>query len=174
MLVSVLGMLLLVATAFAASTDNDPQTNDIVIEEIATLGIEDGSPQMTVTTPATPGDLPPQQTVSATYLQYTTNVEGTKTRALKAALASDTATEYSLFLTAGAPNGSGTGTKGTSAGELDMSTSNDDALTGIESCNTGAVSGDGSEITYRLECTAVPKYDADVTHTITFTLDDDA
>jgi hypothetical protein len=160
-LVVALAVLTLGAIAYAGATaGTEPDVNIDDIKEIAVYNSH--NPTVTVAAPATPGNLPADVTDADTYLHYTVNVaSATDTRKITAALTTgDVPSAYTIALTPVVGSGGG-GTEGTAANITELTSSEQDLVTGMVNCWTGVGATDGVNVTYTISCSAMPYYEAD-------------
>ena len=161
--------------AFAAS---DSASHDIVlnVQEIAVIGLNDGSP-ITLSTSNTivPGADPSSagDDVNASkLLQYTSVVQRGTTRSISVALGT-TGVPSGTELTVEATSMPSAANVGTATGEVVLSAAAGTLITGIGSTATGA-GASGVELTYRYRITDVSAIatDDDATVTVVYTLTD--
>jgi len=153
-----------------AMAQGDSQNHNVTVTlgEVAKIGINGGNVTLTFNTGGTtPGDLPIPVTDATTDLRWTSNVASGLTRKITAALEADYVTGIVLKITVGAP-ATGT-TTGASAGQITLSTTDQDAFTGItnEHCKDAALS-------YEVSLTAMVEPNGGEMHQVTYTLTDDA
>jgi len=160
--------LTLFLCGMAIAQDSQNHNVTVTLGEVAKIGINGGNVTLTFNTAGTtPGDLPTPVTDATTDLRWTSNVASGLTRKITAALEADYAAGIVLKVTVGAP-ATGT-TTGSSAGEITLSTTDQDAFTGItnENCKDAALS-------YEASLTAMVEPNGGEIHQITYTLTDDA
>jgi hypothetical protein len=151
--------------AFAAATAT--QTVTMQIGAIAALAIVGGNPTLAVVAPAQGGAPPANPTSNANYAQYTSTVPSATTRRLQANWGGADAAPAgcSLLLTA-APAGG----QGTTAGQITMSATAQNIVTGIGSCATGITGTSGAQLTYVLSINSLTSLVAADNHTVTITI----
>ena len=169
-----IAVLMLLGVTILGASDSVTQNIIINVKDIAVLNVTVGSVTLEVNAPvkANAGDSPVVSTsVDGGYLRYTSIVESEKTRKITAQLDTDVPTGLALKLSVTAPSG-GTGTLGSSAGEITLSKDTaQDIITGISSGWTGTETTSGAKLTYSLEITDGSKLNiTNPTITITFTL----
>jgi len=157
----------LAGLTFAQTTQN--QTVTMQISAISALGVTGNPATLTVSAPALGGDLPANPSASATYAQYTSTVASGVTRRLQAnwGVADAAPAGCSLLLTAtpaAQPN------QGSGAGQITMSSTATDVVTGIGSCATGRNATNGAQLAYVLSISDMTALVAGDNHTVTITL----
>jgi hypothetical protein len=163
------------AGAFAAS---DSASHDIVldVQEIAVIGLNDAS-SITLSTantieagadPSTAND----DTDASKLLRYTSVVQGGTTRVITVALGA-TGVPAGTQLAVEATNMPGAANVGSPTGEVVLSSTAANLITGIGSTATGT-GANGVELTYRYRITDVSALttDGDATVTVVYTLTD--
>ncbi|MBL0062064.1 MAG: hypothetical protein IPP40_11460 [bacterium] len=146
-------ILCLTGISFASDHDNHQVTVTVsVINELAVAG---GNITLTINS-ATPGSEPNDATDATTSLDWTTNDTGKKITAAT----DNAAATFTLKVNATAVTG------GTSAGQITLSTTDTDYVTGIATTTGGCTS------TYTAQATAAQGNGSDV-HVVTFTLTDE-
>jgi len=161
--------------AFAAS---DSASHDILldVQEIAVIGLNDTSAiTLTTANTITAGQDPSQATAdsdSSKLLHYTSVVQGGTTRNISVALGASNV-PAGTELAVEATNFPGAANVGSSAGEVVLSNTASNLITGIGSTATGTGSS-GVELTYRYRITdySALATDSDATVTVTYTLTD--
>jgi len=149
---------LVFAQANAQDTNTDAHDVVIGIPEVALLDIESGSGTSINLTPAAPSEAGNAISFSSTtntslWLNYSSIIGSTTepTRKVTAAITSGTVPGGMLLkVLAAADAGGGDGTMGTSAGQLTLSGTAQDLVTGIGSCYTGNGTSNGHQLTYTL------------------------
>jgi hypothetical protein len=167
----VLILSLISVNLFAASATANHQVT-ISIGEVVAMALSDTSLlTLNVTAPAAAGDDPVGEDSSAAprYLRYTTlNTTGTN-RAVQARISASAPTGTALLLD-GTLVGGGFGTE---AGQVTLTTSDQDVITGVGSGASGSAGANGVELVYTLDVTnATLLTIANTTVTVTFTLTD--
>jgi hypothetical protein len=152
---------------FAAATAT--QTVTMQVAAISVLGTTGNPAALVVSAPAVGGDTPANPTSNTTYAQYTSTVATGVTRRLTANWGGADAAPAgcSLLLTAtpaALPN------QGSTAGQITMSSTATNVVTGIGSCATGTGPTNGAQLTYVLAINSVTALVAGDNHTVTITL----
>ncbi len=153
--------IFLITTTIAFAQPGNPEYNlrastffELDLRPVAILDIENSGSananfNMAITAPAEAGEgfgSGALATNNDNWLNYTSAVQLGTTRNITARISAGTLPSgLSLQLTAGA-SGSGGGTRGTSAGVVTLTSTNQNILTGI----TGAYTGDGSNFGHQL------------------------
>ena len=167
-LLVVLASLLVAGVGFAA-TDNDVQVVTLDIDEVAEI-TAGADITLTIVGTGTPGMQPVDPTSSATHLQYTSIVDASTRKVLVKLAAPDTVPAgTSLHVTASAPFASGAGA---STGSVELTTSDQELITGIGSVATGDLEDDGPQLDYvwEIEDMTLLDFGNDDVATVTFTL----
>jgi len=147
-------LFVLCAASVGLAADNDNHQVTVTVNVINELAITGGNIVLTIST-ATPGAEPDDATDATTSLDWTTNDTGKKITA-----ATDNAgATFTLQVNATGVTG------GTSAGQITLSTTPADYVTGIATTVGGCTS------TYTASATAAQGNGSDV-HVVTFTLTD--
>ena len=135
------------------------------------MAVTSSAVTLTVSDPPSPGEIPTNPTNSSTYAQYSSTVAAGVTRRLTAAWAVGNAapTSCSLLLTATPASG-----QGSSAGQITVSTTAQNIITGIGGCATGTGASSGANLAYTLSIGTMTSLVANESKasTITFTLTD--
>ena len=151
------------ATLAIATTDTATSTVTITFSEISELAVSGNPGILTIVAPATPGNLPGDQSNALTTMAWTSNVaSGTRkiTGSIDAVFSG-----IDLYATVAAPGS----TSGTSAGEKMLVTTPDaDFVTGIANCNVTA-----QTITFRANVTSMVAPYANTSQVVTWTLTED-
>jgi len=171
-----LGMVILVGIAGVA-TAQDTASHDVILQisEICVIDVAPaGSITLTLGTVTTGGDTPADATNNTKYLQYTSLVPSGETRRITAALDSGESAPAGTALRVQASGISGN--EGTPAGQITLTDSATDLVTGIGSCATGTGATDGAQLTYTFTVTDFSQLEvtAGSTVTVTYTLTDSA
>lgn len=166
MLTVIVAVLSAVGLASAQSTAN--QTVTMQVNAIGVLRVTGNPAALVVSAPASGGLVPDNPQNNSTYAQYTSTVPSGQTRRLTAHWgASDEAPAgCSLKLTATTPGGN----QGSSAGQITLSATAQNVVTGIRSCATGQGPTSGAQLTYVLSVDDVELLVAGETKTATVTL----
>ena len=173
-------------TLFAQDTNVDAHDITISIPEVAILDIEPSASTAITLAPVAPteaGDAIDFSTATnnALWLNYSSIIGSVTepTRKVTVAITSGTVPGGMLLkLLAAADAGNGDGTVGAAAGQLTLSGTAQDLLTGIGSCYTNTPENNGHQLTYSLELDAAVgsyanlDFDDATTLTITYTLSD--
>lgn len=168
-----LGALLLCVASLAFAQDTAFQTVTMRVMEICVLDVTGNPGSLDITAPTNGGDNPVEPSDESTYAQYTSVVAPGKTRNITANWESgDSAPSGCELRLQAQPAG---GNQGTSAGEITISTTPQNIITGIKSCATGRGASSGAKLIYTLKVTDVEALVAGEvkTATITLTLTDD-
>ena len=168
------------ATIFAQDTNTDSHDISISIPELALLDLEGGpSVSLSPALPTEAGDAFDFSgaTDNSTWANYSSIVaSGTARRVTAAITAGAVPAGLALKVTAGSYSGSGKGALGASAGQITLSSTAQDVVTGIGSSYTGNGVSNGHNLAYALELTSADDYDqlvqTNATVTITYTLTD--
>ena len=165
---------------FAQDSDHDSHDISISIPDLALLDLEGGT-SITLS-PALPSEAGDPfsftgATDNSTWVNYSSIVPTGKARRVTAAITSGSVPAgLALKVTAGSYSGSGKGTLGTSAGQVTLSSTAQDIITGIGSCYTGNGTSNGHNLTYALDLTSVDDYSqleqTSATVTVTYTITD--
>jgi len=148
-----------------AVTDTATQNVTITFSEIATLSVSGDPGTLTFTTPATPGDLPADQTDNSTTMSWTSNVDTGMTRKITGSLdALFSGVNLYAQLTAAGSNATPTGETQFVAAATDY-----DFITGITDENVSA-----ETITYRAEVSSMVAPYTSTTNVVTWTLTEDS
>lgn len=173
-------------SSFAFAQDNNSAQHDITINipEVALLDIEGGSGlTLGPDAPTEAGEALnfSAQTDNTLWLNYSSIIGSTNepTRKITVAISSGTLPGgMTLNVSAGSHSGTGGGTFGTPVGSgVDLSTTDQDLITGIGSAWTGDGPNNGHNLTYTLSLSASGDYgnldfDDATTITVTYTLTD--
>ena len=150
-------------------------THDVTINinEIAEINVNGSAVTLTVTAPGTGGSNPQGDSNSDAQLQYTSVVSGT-TRNISAKISSGSVPNGVAL--AVQPTGTPGSNEGTYGSAVTLDATDQNIVTGIESCATGITASDGATLGYTLSVTDPTQlnYGSDTTVTITYTLTDDA
>lgn len=154
------------ASVVMATTDTDTQTVTITFSEISEIDASGDPGTLTIVAPATPGDLPADQTDATTTMAWTSNVAAAQTRKITGSI-DGLFSGINLYATIAAPGGA----DGTSAGETEfVAASTDyDFVTAIGNCNVSA-----QTITFKASVSAMVAPYTDDTQIVTWTLTEDA
>jgi len=161
----VTAMLLVLCGTGVSLTDTATQTVTITVEEIAVLAAS-GDPATLTLVPPAGGSLPTPVTNALTSLDWTSNVASGNTRTITAQLDADFSGTIVLKATLAAPGG----TNGATNNQRTLSSGSAELMfTGItnENCT-------GATITYEASLSAMMAPVTDESHTVTWTLTEDA
>ena len=165
--------LLLINGVALAQTDQDSHIVTMEVSSIAVLNVTGGNITLTIAAPGTGGQVPPDDTDSTCYLQYTATVPSGQTRSLTVAWAgSDSAPAgCSLNVTA---TPSGGANEGSTSGLRTISDSAQNVVSSIGSCFTGTGATAGANLAYSLTVTDAASLVAgeSTSATVTYTLAD--
>jgi len=148
------------------------QTVTMGVNSICVLAVTANPGALTVTAPAIGGATPSNPTDNTTYAQYTSTVGAGTTRSLTVQWGgSDAAPNGCALRLTAAPQG---GNKGATAGQITLSSTAANIVTGIRSCATGSGATNGAQLIYELAVTDVEALVAGQSQqaTITLTLTD--
>jgi len=167
LMVGIVFVLGLAGLTFAQTTAS--QTVTMQISAISVLGVTGNPAALTVTAPALGGDLPDNPTSNTTYARYTSTVAAGVTRRLQAnwGVADGAPAGCQLQLTAtpaGLPN------QGSSSGQITMTSTATNIVTGIGSCATGTTATSGAQLAYVLSVDTMTALVAGDNHVVTITL----
>ena len=154
--------------------DTATQTVTMQVREICVIDVTGNPSPLIIVPPSNGGDMPANPSDNTTYAQYTSVVAQGKTRSITAHWgANDSAPSGCELKLEATPAG---GNQGSSAGEITLSTTPQNIVTGIRSCATGSDSSNGAQLTYTLVIKDVESLVAgeEKTVTVTLTLTDDA
>ncbi len=153
--------------AFASATTT--QTVTMQISSISVLGTTGNPATLAVSAPAQGGATPANPTTNTTYAQYTSTVATGVTRRLQANWGTTDGAPAGCSLLLTATPGTGTN-QGTSAGQITMSSTATNIVTGIGSCATGTGATNGAQLAYTLSINTMTSLVAGDNHTVTITL----
>jgi hypothetical protein len=143
------------------------QAMQVTIQSISVLGTTGNPATLAVSAPGTAGAIPANPTSNSTYAQYTSTVAAGVTRKLQANWALTDAAPAGCVLKLTATPGSG---QGTTAGQITMSSTATNIVTGIGGCATGTTSTSGAQLTYVLTINSMTSLVAGDNHTVSITL----
>lgn len=146
-------------------------TVNMSLSAFCVMAITSSAVSLSVVNPAAPGAVPDNPTSSSTYAQYSSVVASGTTRRITAAWATGNSAPSGCSLKLTATPGSG---QGSSAGQITLSTTAQNIVTGIGGCATGTGSTNGAQLGYVLTINSVFSLIAaeSKSATITFTLTD--
>jgi len=158
--------LILTMTSIAlAVIDTATQDITITFDEVAAVSVSGDPGTLIFTAPASPGDLPADQSDSSTTMSWTSNVGAAMTRKITGNIDA-LFNGVNLYVTV-----DDAGSNGTSAGETQFlaAATDYDFVTGIT--NEDVL---GETITYRAQVSSMVVPYSNVTHTVTWTLTEDS
>ena len=178
--ITLTGLIFASANVFAQDNNNDSHNISINIPEVALLDLEGGSSiTLAPTAPTEAGDALDfsNATDNSTWVNYSSIVPSGTTRDVTAAITSGTVPSgLVLKVTAGSYSGSGKGTTGTSAGQVTLSSTAQNVISGIGSSYTGDGQDNGHNLSYVLELTSADDYGQlvkdNTSITVTYTITD--
>ena len=148
LLVGVVSALGIAGFVFGVSTAN--QTVTMQVNAICLVAVTGNPSTLSVSAPAAGGQTPVSGSSTATYAQYTSTVASGTNRKITAAWGGSDAAPAGCALKLTATPSGGTN-QGTSAGQITMSSTAQDAVTTIGSCVTGTGGSNGAQLSYSLE-----------------------
>ena len=166
-------IILFVSGMVAGQANVVSHTVTMQVNDIAVLNLTGGNITLTVTAPATGGEVPQDGTDSTCYLQYTSTVPSSQTRNISVAWGgSDAAPAGTSLLVTATPSG-GTN-EGSTGGQKTITSSAQNVVTTIGSCYTGTGGTDGANLAYVLSVTTPTSLVASESQvaTVTYTLTD--
>ena len=137
-----------VGLTFAVSTTT--QTVTMQVNSICLIAVTGNPSTLSVSAPATGGQSPVNGSSTSTYAQYTSTVASGTTRKITAKWEAGDAAPAGCALKLTATPSGGTN-QGTSAGQITVSSTAQDAVTTIRSCVTGTGGSSGAQLSYSLE-----------------------
>jgi len=164
-LIGVLCVLLLAGQIPAATTVTSAVS--VSIASFCLMAVTSSSVSLAIVNPAVAGSVPADATSSGTYAQYSSTVAAGVTRRITAAWAvgNSAPTGCDLRLTATPPTG-----KGSSAGQIILSTTAQNIVTSIGGCATGTGGADGAQLAYTLKINTMTSLVANESKSATITL----
>ena len=139
----------------------------VSIASFCLMAVTSSSVSLTIANPATPGGVPADATSTNTYAQYSSTVASGVTRRITAAWATGNSAPTGCELRLTATPGSG---QGSSAGQILVSTTAQNIVTGIGGCATGTGGTSGAQLAYALNITTMTSLVANESKTATITL----
>jgi hypothetical protein len=121
----------------------------ITINSIAALKISGGNISLIIQAPVAGGQTPLDATDNTCYLQYTSAAPTGQSRQITAAWGGSDAAPAGCSLKLQATPSGGAG-EGSGAGEITVSSTAQNVITGITRCATGTGSTNGAQLTYTL------------------------
>jgi len=157
-------LMVCIAVLCIATTDTANQTVSITFSEISEIAASGNPGLITIVAPATPGDLPADQTEATTTMAWTANVGAGTTRKITGQI--DALFPGILLYTTFADPGTG----GTSEGKTEFveATTDYDFVTAIGNCNVSAIG-----LTFTAEVSAMVAPYTNTQQIITWTLTED-
>jgi hypothetical protein len=156
-------------SGFVFGVSTATQTVTMQVNAICVLAVTGNPSTLTVSAPATGGQTPSNPSSNSTYAQYTSTVPSAQTRKLTVAWGGSDAAPAGCSLKLSATPSGGTN-QGTTAGEITMSATAQDAITTIRSCATGTGPTSGAQLTYTLSVDTVTSLVASESKSATVTL----
>ena len=139
----------------------------VTIASFCLVAVTSSSVTLTITNPATPGGTPSNATSTSTYAQYSSTVASGVTRRITAAWATGNSAPTGCELRFTATPGTG---QGTSAGQILVSTTAQNIVTGIGGCATGTGSTSGAQLAYALNIVTMTSLVANESKSASITL----
>jgi hypothetical protein len=139
----------------------------VTIASFCLVAVTSSSVNLTIANPATPGAVPSNATSTGTYAQYSSTVASGITRKIAAAWATGNSAPTGCELRLTATPGSG---QGTSAGQILVSTTAQNLVTGIGGCATGTGATSGAQLAYALNIITMTSLVANESKSATITL----
>jgi len=139
----------------------------VSIASFCLMAVTSSSVTLTIANPATPGSVPANATSTSTYAQYSSTVASGVTRRVTAAWATGNSAPTGCELRFTATPGSG---QGTSAGQIVVSTTAQNIVTGIEGCATGTGASNGAQLAYTLNINTMTSLVANESKSASITL----
>ena len=166
-------LVLLIHGGAAGQANQTSHTVTMEVDAIAVLNLTGGNITLSVSAPATGGQIPQDGTDSTCYLQYTSTVPSGQSRTLTVAWGgADTAPAGTSLKVTANPDG-GTN-EGSSAGQKTVSSSAQVVVNTVGSCFTGTGGTDGANLAYVLSVDTATSLVAGESQqaTLTYTLTD--
>jgi len=139
----------------------------VSIASFCLIAVTSSSVSLTITNPSTPGSVPANTTNSSTYAQYSSTVASGVTRRITAAWETGNSAPSGCDLRLQATPGSG---QGSSAGQIVVSTTAQNIVTGIGGCATGTGATSGAQLAFTLFINAMTSLVAGQSTSATLTL----
>ena len=157
--------LLLTGPTWSATTATSAIS--VSIASFCVIAVTSSSVSLAVSNPATPGSVPADATSSSTYAQYSSTVAAGVTRRITAAWASGNGAPTGCELRLQAVPGTG---KGTTAGQIILSSTAQNIVTGIGGCATGTGATSGAQLSYLLHILTMTSLKANESKSASITL----
>jgi len=164
-LIGVLSAFILTGQVRSATTANTAVS--VSIASFCLVAVTSSSISLTITNPATPGGVPSNANSSSTYAQYSSTVASGVTRRVTAVWATGNSAPTGCELRLTATPGTG---QGTSAGQILVSTTAQNIVTGIGGCATGTGATSGAQLGYALNILTMTSLVANESKSATITL----
>jgi hypothetical protein len=139
----------------------------VTIASFCLVAVTSSSVNLTIANPATPGGVPSNATSTSTYAQYSSAVASGVTRRITAAWATGNSAPTGCELRLTVTPGSG---QGTSAGQILLSTTDQNIITSIGGCATGTGATSGAQLAYALNIITMTSLVANENKSATITL----
>jgi hypothetical protein len=131
------------------------------------MAVTSSSVALTISNPATPGSVPSNATSAGSYAQYSSTVASGVTRRITAAWAFGNAAPAGCELKLRATPASG---QGSSAGQITVSSTAQNIVTGIGGCATGTGATNGAQLGYTLNIVTMTSLVANESKSASITL----
>jgi len=164
-LAAALGCVILAGPSRSATTVTSAVS--VALSSFCLLGVTSSAVTLTISNPATPGAVPSNAASSSTYAQYSSIVATGVTRRITAAWAVGNSAPTGCTLKLLATPASG---MGATAGQITVSSTAQNIVTGIGGCATGTGSTNGAQMAYTLAVTTMTSLVASQSTTATITL----
>jgi hypothetical protein len=164
-----IGFLLVAGPIRSATTVT--KVISVALSSFCLLGVTSSSVSLAITNPASAGAVPSDAVSTSTYAQYSSTVASGVTRRITAAWASGNSAPGGCALRLQATPASG---QGSSAGQIVVSATAQNIVTGIGGCATGTGASSGALLAYTLAVTSITSLVANqgTAATITLTMTD--
>jgi len=139
----------------------------VSIASFCLMAVTSSSVSLAIANPATPGAVPANPTSTGTYAQYSSTVASGVTRRITAAWATGNSAPTGCELRLTATPGSG---QGSSAGQIVVSTTARNIVTGIGGCATGTGATNGAQLAYTLNIVTMTSLVANESKSASITL----
>ncbi len=170
----VLAAVFLLPLGILLASDTATQSVTMTVSSICVVDVTGNPPTLAIVAPGTGGATPSNATDTSTYVQYTSTVATGTTRNLSAKIGAGDIIPAGCSLKLTVTPSGGTN-EGSTAGQITLSSTASNIVTGIGSCATGTGGTDGAQLSYSLEVTAMTSLQAaSETATVTLTLEDAA
>ena len=159
----------LVVASFALAASNVNQTVQMSVSAMCVVAVTGNPSTLTISAPATGGQTPSNASSSTTYVQYTSTVASATNRKITAKFDTGNSAPAGCSLKLTVTPSGGTN-EGSTAGQITLTTTAQDAVTTIKSCATGTGANNGSQLGYVLEVTDMTALVAGESKSATVTL----